>query len=459
MSLSRRSFLAASVAALAAPRHAVAALPADIDVAIIGAGAAGIAAARKIAAAGRRVVVLEATDRVGGRCLTDTASFGVPFDRGAHWLHMPDVNPLAKLAPSVGLDIYPTPPGQKLRIGRRNAREGEMEDFLAARVRAQRAIAEAGRGKTDVPSLQAIPKDLGDWRPTVEFVLGPYECGKELGEVSAADFAKSSERDVNAFCRQGFGTLLGKLAAGVPVERSTVVTRVESWTRGRVDLVTDRGRLAARAVIVTASTGVLASGKLRFDPEPRRQLDAASKLALGHYEHIALRLSGNPLRLLDDDLVFEKASGTKTAAMLGNVSGTDLCVIEVAGRFGRDLAGQGEAAMIAFATEWLTGLYGSDAAKAIKGGHATRWHDEPFALGSFSCASVGNQGARRVLTETFRDRIFFAGEATHETLWGTVGAAWESGERAADAAIKLLGPARPASPTPTSRRKKTAPHP
>jgi monoamine oxidase len=453
MSLSRRSFLAAAAAtASAVTRPAAAALPADVDVAIVGAGAAGLAAARKIVAAGRRVVVLEATDRIGGRCFTDTRSFGVPFDRGAHWLHMPDINPVAKLAPSVGLDIYPTPPGQKLRIGRRNAREGEMEDFLATRVRAHRAIGEAGRGKLDIACVQALPKDLGDWRATVEFVLGPYDCGKDLRDISVFDFARSAERDANAFCRQGFGTLLAKLSGTLPVERATVVTRIETYSRGRVDVTTDRGRLTARAVIVTASTGVLTGGRIRFDPEPKRQLDAATKLSLGSYDHIALRLPGNPLRLLDDDLVFEKAAGAKTAAMLGNVSGTDLCVVDVAGRFGRDLAAQGDKAMLAFATEWLVGLYGSDAANGIKGGVATRWHEEPFALGSFSCASPGNQGARRVLMETFRDRVFFAGEAAHETLWGTVGGAWESGERAADAALKLVGPVRPQA-APRRQRK------
>jgi monoamine oxidase len=457
MPLSRRWFLAAAAASAAssvASRPAAAALPADVDVAIVGAGAAGIAAARKIAAAGRRFVILEAGERIGGRCFTDTRSFGLPFDRGARWLHMPDTNPAARLAPSVGLDIYPAPPGQKLRIGRRNAREGEMEEFLAARVRAQRAIGEAGRGKADVACAQALPKDLGDWRATIEFVLGPHDCGKDLRDISAFDFAKSAERDINGFCRQGFGTLLAKLCGAMPVERSTVVTRIDTSTRGRVDLVTARGRLTARAVIVTASTGVLGGGKIRFDPEPKRQLDAAAKLSLGSYDRIALRLPGNPLRFFDDDLVFEKAAGAKTAALLGNVSGTDLCVVDVAGRFGRDLAAQGEAAMVAFATEWLTSLYGSDAARNIKGGLATRWHEEPFCLGAFSCASPGNQGARRVLMETFRDRVFFAGEAAHETLWGTVGGAWESGERAADAALKLVAPARPNAPAPAARRKK-----
>src|SRR6266508_1946680 len=184
--LSRRSFLAASAAAIAMPALGAAATSGEVDVAIVGAGAAGIAAARRIAAAGQRVAVLEADDRVGGRCITDTRTFGVPVDRGAHWIHTPDINPVAKLAPRPGFDIYPAPPGQKLRIARRNAREGEMEDFLSALVRSNRAITDAAtRGKSDVSCAQALPKDLGEWRGTVEFVLGPYGCGKDLNEVSA----------------------------------------------------------------------------------------------------------------------------------------------------------------------------------------------------------------------------------------------------------------------------------
>src|SRR5262249_35107836 len=95
--LSRRSFLTASAALATGPAFAAGTATPPVDVVIVGAGAAGIAAARKIAAAGRKFVIIEATDHVGGRCVTDTRAFGVPFDRGAHWIHMPDFNPLTKL--------------------------------------------------------------------------------------------------------------------------------------------------------------------------------------------------------------------------------------------------------------------------------------------------------------------------------------------------------------------------
>src|SRR5579862_2256778 len=207
--LSRRSFLAASAASAAFVARPAIGAPAsrttETDVVIVGAGAAGIAAARRIAAANRHFVLIEAADHIGGRCVTDTRTFGVPFDLGAHWIRSPDVNPLTKLTLRRGVEIYPAPPSQKVRIGLRNAREGELEDFLAAQVRATHAIAEAAR-KSDVACEQALPNDLGDWRSTIEFVLGPFGCGKDLAQLSVVDFTRAPERNASTFCRQGFGS-------------------------------------------------------------------------------------------------------------------------------------------------------------------------------------------------------------------------------------------------------------
>ncbi len=440
--LTRRRFIAASAASAA-----VAAAPAqsaqysgDVDIAIIGAGAAGIAAARRLTGTRARVALIEASERLGGRCLTNTAIFGVPFDVGAHAIHLPDLNPVTPLATKSGFDIYPAPPGQRVRLGRRYARESEMEDYLTTIVRASRAIAEAGRGKLDVSAAQTLPKDLADWQRTVEFVLGPFACAKDLGDVSAADFAHAVERDADTFCRQGLGALIVKLGQGLPTQLSNPVSRIEWFGRGGVEIDTARGRLSARAVIVTVSTAVLMSDKLKFAPElPRRQVDAIGKLQLGSYDHVALELPGNPLALQNDEVVFEKADSSRTAAILGNLSGTTLCMVDVAGKFGRDLAASGDKAMIGFALDWLAGLYGAEIRKAVKRSYATQWNNDPWTLGAFSAASPGGQGARNILAEPLQDRIFFAGEATHETQWGTVGGAWASGERAADQALKKLG--------------------
>ena len=455
--LSRRSFLAASAVLAARPAiGAVAPTSGPIDVVVVGAGAAGIAAARRLAAAGKRYVLLEASDQIGGRCITDTRAFGVPYDLGAHWIYAPDLNPLAKLTPRRGIEVYPAPPSQKVRIGLRNAREGELEDFLTAEVRAARAIADAAR-KADIPCEQALPKDLADWRSTVEFVLGPFACAKDLAQVSTVDLARSAERSSAAFCRQGFGALLAALAEGVAVELSTPVKTIDS--RRNLTVATSKGALSARAVIVTVSTNAIASGLIQFTPDlPHRSADAFDKLSLGSYDHIALELLGNPLGLESDDLVFEKSADTRTAAMLANVSGTSLCLIDVAGSFGRDLAAQGEAAMVDFAAEWLVRLYGAEVKKAIGRSHATRWNKEPWTRGAASAAMPGGEPARRILMEPINDTIWFAGEAAHETLWGTVGGAWESGERAADAVLHRLGTLKPVSPAETEVAPKRKPN-
>jgi monoamine oxidase len=169
---------------------------------------------------------------------------------------------------------------------------------------------------------------------------------------------------------------------------------------------------------------------------PRRQTGALDKLKLGSFDHIALELPGNPLGLGSDELAFEKADSERTAAVLANVSGTALTMVMVGGKFGRDLAAAGDRAMVGFALDWLANLYGPEVKKAVKRSHATAWNNDPWTRGAFSVAAPGGQSARAVLAEPLRERLFFAGEATDENLWGTVGGAWASGERAADAALK-----------------------
>ena len=109
MTMTRRGFLKASAAFAATPvlygTAFAAPLPRDADIVVIGAGAAGIAAARRIQAANRKVIVVEAADHIGGRCVTDNSTFDVPFDRGARWMHNPDTNPIIKLARSAGMEI------------------------------------------------------------------------------------------------------------------------------------------------------------------------------------------------------------------------------------------------------------------------------------------------------------------------------------------------------------------
>jgi monoamine oxidase len=446
--LSRRSFLAACTGvavapARAAPRPSPRPPPppdvprsGNVDVIIVGAGAAGIAAARRLAAANRRIAMLEAAPEIGGRCITDTTTFGVPYDRGAHWIYLAGNSAIAKLTAQTGLDLYLAPTGQRMRVGRRYAREGEMEDFLASLVRTNTAIHDAAL-RADIACAQVLPKDIGDWRSTIDFVLGAYGCGKDLADVSTVDLARSAERDNGAFCRQGLGALLAKLAPPGVTLVSSPVSRID-WGRSVVEIESSKGSFRAPAAILTVSTNVLASGKIRFDL-PRRHVEAANKLKLGSHDRVGIELRGNPLGLRADELVFEKSENRQTAALFANVGGSTVCMVDIAGNFGRELAAKGEAAMADFAIGWLAGLYGSDIRSSVHRHHATGWNQEPWIQGAASAAVPGGQSARKVMMEPVAGRIFLAGEATHETLWGTLGGAWESGERAAEAALRLLG--------------------
>ena len=460
MIITRRGFLSASAALAAVPvlRATAAPLPREADIVVIGAGAAGIAAARRIMAAGRKVVVVEAAGEIGGRCITDSRTFDVPFDRGARWMHNPETNPMIRLARSAGLDVLPAPSGQKMRIGRRNARAGETEEFLAALVRANRAIDEAARGKLDTSCASVLPKDLGDWAGAAEFMLGAGFAGKDLKELSAIDKARAQDRNGAIACRQGLGTLITKLGEQVPVALATPASRIV-WSNRDVGVETLSGKIAARAAIITISTNVLTSGAIKFAPDiPKRSLDAAAKLTLGSYDHVVLQLPGNPLGLARDDILIEQSNSTRTARLFANIGGSSLCSIDVGGSFGRDLSAQGEKAMAAFAKEWITKLFGSEAASAVQKVSATRWNASPYVMGAMSASSPGGQLSRKILAEPIGN-MFLAGEATHETLWGTVDGAWESGERAADAALRKIGALRddPADVPTQSTKKRRAP--
>src|SRR6478672_3360790 len=249
MTMTRRGFLSGSAAFASAPllggRARGATLPREADIVVIGAGAAGIAAARRIMAANRKVIVVEAASQIGGRCQTDSSTFEVPFDRGARWMHNPDTNPMIKLARAAGLEITTAPSGQKIRIGRRNARPGETEEFLAALVRANRAIDDASR-RLDVSCASVLPKDLGDWAGAAEFVLGANFAGKDLKEVSVVDKVRAQDRNTAIACRQGLGTLIAKLGEQVPLSLSTPANRI-SWGSRDVQVDTSAGKILARA--------------------------------------------------------------------------------------------------------------------------------------------------------------------------------------------------------------------
>src|SRR5262249_13882738 len=153
---------------------------------------------------------------------------------------------------------------------------------------------------------------------------------------------------------------MAKLGEQVPVSLSTPASRI-FWSNRDVSVDTPPGKMNTRAAIITASSNVLAASTIKFAPYlPKRALDAASKLSLGSYDKLARLLPGNPLGRSRDYILIEQSTSNRTALLLANMGASSLCSIDVGGSFGRDLSAQGEAAMLAFAREWLTKLFGSD---------------------------------------------------------------------------------------------------
>jgi len=456
--LSRRGFLA-GMAALSAPP--VFAQPAgelsvsgDVDVVIVGAGAAGIAAARRVASTGRSYVVFEASNRIGGRVLTGYGRFGIAHDRGAQRISASGRNPLVAIGRLVGVDFYEPAPFRRLYVGQREARDHEYDSFTAALHRASRAIAAAGEAGLDLAAARTLP-ELGDWQATVAFVLGPLTTSKDLEEVSTVDFARTEEQRDEFACRGGLQQVLGAAARPLTVELEAPVTRIDTRGRGSITVETPRGSVRARTVIVTASTNVLNEGLIRFEPAlPKRTADALAGLTLGTHDRLVFELPGNPFNFDDDQRIVFKVANARAVSLVGRVGGTDLAYAEFTGRFGREMADAGEAAMLAFVSDLLAAHFGADAREEIGRAEAVRWSRDPWILGATSAAAPGSSANRRLLAEPAHDRIFFAGEALHESWHGTVAGAWISGERAADAAIRRLAAATAAQRSAPASRKR-----
>ena len=259
---------------------------------MIGAGAAGIAAARRIMAANRKVHRGRGRqpDRrpLPHRHRDFRCAVRPRRALDAQSRHQPDDQARTSRGPR---HRRRRPSGQKIRIGRRNARAGETEEFLAALVRANRAIDDASRGKADISCAAALPKDLGDWAATADFVLGANATGKDLKDLSAVDKARAQDRNSVFACRQGLGTLIAKLGEQVPVSLSTPATAssgataTSRWRRRRAG--SPRAPQSSRC---RATCWRLATSNSRPDM-PKRQLDAAAKLSLGSYDHIALQIA------------------------------------------------------------------------------------------------------------------------------------------------------------------------
>ena len=439
--MSRRSALAVGAAAFATPLISSSAGSAETDVVVIGAGAAGIAAARDLAAKGLGVTLIEASGRVGGRVWTETTTFGVPHDVGAHWLHYRENNPFADYGIENGFDIYRAPDDGVMYVGAREATEAEARAFDTAQTTALKAMSKAGRQGKDVSPASVIP-DLGDWQSTVNLLTGPYEIAKDMQHFSCKDWW-SAEDGTDYYCREGFGALFAHSARDVPVSLG-VAARLIRWGGNGVEVDTDAGLIRARAVVVTVSMGVLGAGELRFDPPlPARKQEAISVLTMGHYNHVALKFRENFFGTGEDGYysyrIEKEVDGVPHGfAALIDAAGTGIAYCDLGGEFARQMAAAGPVASVDFVLTELEKAFGAKVRASLITDSFYDWSHDPLVLGAYSAAEPGGAWARAEMRKPEGDRIWFAGEALSADNWATVAGAHQSGRKTARKLAKRL---------------------
>lgn len=407
----------------------------DVDVVIIGAGSAGLSAAKVLRSAGLSFKVLEAMDRIGGRAWTSNRHFGVPFDIGCAWLHAADRNPYFAEAQAAGWTMHHHDMNiDHLYYRNRKASEAEEAEVKAADA-AMAALLE-GHSDTD-DRLGALLAKGRSSRAAATF-CGPMDFGADEDEISIADFRNAADLDPNYFTREGFGALVARFGADVPVELATPVTRID-WDGAGVSCLTDRGTLRASVAIVTASPGVLAFEEIVFAPAlPDSHMAAFFDLPMGMLTKLPVEISGSRLGLDPfDDLLVERTA-RHDIYFLSFPFDLDLMVGFVGGDFAWELSAAGEAAGIDFATDRLCEIFGNDTRRHVGRAMMTNWGGERYVRGAYAAARPGRSGARSALMQPVGERIFFAGEHLAGPLIQTCGGARLSGEAVARQVVAQL---------------------
>ena len=402
-------------------------MPDPIDVAIVGGGAAGIAAARGLVQHGRSVLLIEALPRLGGRAHSVTAD-GMAIDLGCGWLHSAARNPLAALAAETGAIVDRRESAWRKQLRDRNISAAEQrrswqayEGFLE-------------RLHRDPPAsdcaADALPAE-DRWRYFIDG-LSSFVNGTELDRLSVADFLayEDAATDENWRLPSGMGNFIAGLAAGVPAALSTAVTAIGQDGTG-MTLQTDRGPLRAQAAIVAVSSAVLASGAIRFAPAVDDHLHAAAHLPLGLADKIILAMA-EPHAVPAESHLLGRFDRAATGSYYLRPFGRPQVECFLGGRQARALEDAGEAAAIAFVRDELRDLLGADFARGLTPVAVTRWAHEPTILGSYSHALPGHAGARAVLARPVSERLCFAGEACSAQDFSTAHGAWQSGIAAAN---------------------------
>lgn len=405
----------------------------QVDVLVVGAGVAGIAAARTLRMRGLTCLVLEAKDRIGGRAYTDATG----FDHGASWLHQANDNPLAGFAEALGFEVvdHDRLRQRLLFTEGRFATTAERKTFAMAEDHFWRVIeAAAANGAPDRAASDAAPQG-GRFDALVAHWEGAQICAAELSCMSLHDFAATALDGPNLLLRRGLGTLVASLAEGLAIQFNAAVTRLD-WGGSDVEASGAFGRLHAQAAIITVSTGVLAAGGIAFTPSlPTQTRDAINALPLGLLTKLSFPIPPGtlpefgPFASLRRDIA---APGDRPISWIARPFGAPVMLAFIGGSLAWELSRAGKQVTEAYARAEFARVFGAEAAAVLGAPIITGWAEDPHFRGSYSHAIPGAQAARRVLAEPLADgRLIFAGEACHPRFAATVAGAWLSGEAAA----------------------------
>jgi monoamine oxidase len=409
-------------------------LPSEVDVAIIGAGAAGLGAARALENSGLSTIVLEARDRVGGRGHTIMAAPDITFDLGCGWLHSADKNSFVKIAEQLNFEIDKTRPPWREQSFEAGFPLKERADFIAALEAFYERADEAARSGRD-SAAGAYLEPGNRWNPMID-AISTYVNGSELDSVSILDMDAYEDTEINWRLRRGYGALMAAYGVPCPLALDTQVTLIDhSGTRVRIE--TSRGALMAGKAIVTVPTNLIADEAIRFHPALPTKVDAARGLPLGLADKVMLALDQPEALPKDGNL---RGATMRTAMGSFHLRPFGQACIEgyFGGRFARELEAAGDGALAAQSIDEIVALLGNDYRRKLKPLAQSRWAHDPFARGSYSHALPGHAGKRAVLAAPVDGRLFFAGEATSPNFFSTAHGARDSGERAAGEVLKAL---------------------
>jgi monoamine oxidase len=403
----------------------------DIEVVIIGGGAAGIGAARRLHAAGVPCLIVEARSRLGGRAFTWIDGAGHALDLGCGWLHSADRNPWGAIAEQQGRVFDKSPPPWMrptmtdiIPLAEQKEFHRALTDFFA---RVGPAVAD-GR---DMAASELLPKD-GRWNGLLN-AAASYISGAEFDRLSALDFERYENSDVNWRVREGYGAVIAEHGEGLHVVCDCPVRRVD-YRGKRLKIETDKGDITADRAVVTLPTTVLAAHEEFFQPPLPDKTRAASLLPLGLADKLFMSLEG-----ADDFETEGRLFGRLDRAGTGNYHfrpfGRPMIEAYFGGQLAHDLEAQGDAAFFDFSVGELTALLGHDFARRIKPIRIHRWAADPYARGSYSYAVPGAADERAVLAATVDGRLYFAGEACSPHDFSTAHGAYKTGVDAAEQII------------------------